>query len=194
MPDTIQLSKDEIYQHGVSPVIQDLADESQRPISEITAIHNQTTDEVEAEQLNDPESIPVDMEGNSLIDDRIWDMTRAKILTPEEGEWEEDDIDSIMGNMDAMFKPQEPREIDPYQVGFTQEDMDLTNQVADAAAQDYFTPESDGFDFGEPSEQSTTDHFDEVRNMDSGDVNAVSEPVDESLKSEEEKAPAEAGA
>lgn len=166
----IQLSEDEIYKPGTSPAIQDLSRESGLPQSEVASIHAQCEQQAEDEIAKDPKKLVMDIFGNCRLGDKVWDMTRAKVLHPEETTDEENsELDDVLGSMETMFSPNTETQtsvIDNNALGFSDADMALTQSVADSAAADYGIGDT-GVDFG-------TDTFTAVDNsIDANSVNST---------------------
>ena len=98
------------------------------------------------------------------------EMTRAKVLHPEEATDEENsELDDVLGSMETMFSPNTATQtsvIDNNALGFSDADMALTQSVADSAAADYGIGDT-GVDFG-------TDTFTAVdNNIDANSVNST---------------------
>lgn len=181
--DAIQISETEKYHPGISPAIQDLSRDSGMPESEIAAIHAQEERDAETEIAKDPSKMTMDIFGNCRLGDQVWDATRAKVLTPEETDETEEELTDILGGMEDMFSPstQTPNDtaepasgfggiggfggIDNNALGFSDDDMALTQSVADYAAQDYGL-DDDSMEYG-------TDSFSDMSEVTPDEVNAT---------------------
>ena len=198
----IQLSPSELYHPGVSPAIQDLSRKSGMPETEVASIYAQTERDEKNDAAENPDKIVMDVYGNCRFGDKVWSETRKKVLTPEETESDsEKELENTLADMSTMFSPEEEQKspggageiedafaaslspsIDNNSLGFSDEDMALTNSVADAAAADYDLPDD--------SEPFSTDTFTDIDpNVTPDNVNSA--PDGSSVPTGGEKTPLE---
>lgn len=139
---TIKIPESARYQHGVSPVLQDLSKQTGQPTSELMAKRVQAQNVVHRKIIEDPTLIvPDEEDGLKMLNQMIWDTALNLILTGKSG-LASDEIDDALTNEDGqsilanMFSVDEDENTestinDPQSVGFSDSDMSMFNEMPD---------------------------------------------------------------
>lgn len=156
---TINIPSSATYKLGINPRIQDMARDTNRPESEISALYTAARNDVHRKELNDPSKQVIDDMGNVSTDHQVWKDTAQKVYHPEEETADEEEImapedEGFFGADDFVADDAQESTIDdPFSMGFGEDDMNLVNDTADMAASDYTD------DLGEDMTDFSTDTF-----------------------------------